>query len=159
MELQLLGPIEVRLGDRKLQLGARKQRALLAMLGLHVNTAVSTDRLVEGLWGEEPPPSAAKMVQLYVSQLRRVLDDNGASIVTHGRGYELRLQSDWVDAALAAQGAEAAALWASIDRRLTDLAPAVPLTTRRSVILVSERVGNVQHHPLYFTLLDQLWVR
>jgi DNA-binding SARP family transcriptional activator len=67
MELQLLGPIEVRLGDRKLQLGARKQRALLAMLGLHVNTAVSTDRLVEGLWGEEPPPSAAKMVQLYVS--------------------------------------------------------------------------------------------
>jgi DNA-binding SARP family transcriptional activator len=117
MELQLLGPIEVRLGDRKLQLGARKQRALLAMLGLHVNSAVSTDRLVGGLWGEEPPPSAAKMVQLYVSQLRRALDDNGASIVTHGRGYELRLQSDWVDASRfermvdEAQPREALALW------------------------------------------------
>jgi hypothetical protein len=159
MELQLLGPIEVRLGDRKLQLGARKQRALLAMLGLHVNGAVSTDRWSRGYGARSRRRAPPRWCSSTCPQLRRVLDDNGASIVTHGRGYELRLQSDWVDAALAAQGAGAAALWASIDRRLTDLAPAVPLTTRRSVILVSERVGNVQHHPLYFTLLDQLWVR
>ena len=51
MELHLLGPIEARLGDRRLHLGARKQRAVLAMLGLEVNRTVSSDRLVEGLWG------------------------------------------------------------------------------------------------------------
>src|SRR5215207_2536666 len=117
MHLQLLGPIEARLDDRPLQLGAPKQRALLAMLALHVNRAVSTDRLAEGLWGEEPPASAAKMVQLYVSQLRRALDGDGAAIVTHGRGYELRLEPDRVDAARferlvdARQPRSALALW------------------------------------------------
>jgi len=68
MELHLLGPIEARLGDRWLNLGARKQRAVLAMLGLEVNRTVSSDRLAEGLWGAELPPSAPKMVQLYVQQ-------------------------------------------------------------------------------------------
>ena len=46
-----------------------------------------------------------------------------------------------------------------MDRRVTDLAPAVPLTNRRSAELVSARVGNVQHHVRGITLLDQLWVR
>ena len=54
--------------------------------------------------------------------------------------------------------AEAAA-WAAADRRVVDLAAAVPLTDRRSVVLVSERAGNVKTHFLYFTLLDQMWVR
>src|SRR5215213_1596143 len=88
MDLQLLGPIEARFGDRTVVLGARKQRAVLAMLGLEANRTVSADRLAEGLWGEEPPSSAPKMVQLYVSHLRRTLEGNGARIVTHGRGYE-----------------------------------------------------------------------
>ena len=66
---------------------------------LEANRTVSADRLAEGLWGEEPPSSAPKMVQLYVSQLRRLLDGNGATIVTHGRGYELRLPADAVDVA------------------------------------------------------------
>jgi YVTN family beta-propeller protein len=99
MDLQLLGPIEARLGDRSVVLGARKQRAVLAMLGLEANRTVSAGRLAEGLWGEEPPASAPKMVQLYVSQLRRLLDGNGATIVTHGRDYELRIPSDAVDVA------------------------------------------------------------
>jgi DNA-binding SARP family transcriptional activator len=99
MDLCLLGPTEARLGDRTLALGAHKQRALLAMLALHANRTVSTERLVEGLWGEEPPPSASKMVQHYVSQLRRVLQGEGAEIVTHGRGYELCLPRDDIDAA------------------------------------------------------------
>ena len=54
---------------------ATKQRAVLAMLALNANRALSVDRLVEGLWGEHPPASAAKMVQLYVSQLRKLLGD------------------------------------------------------------------------------------
>jgi DNA-binding SARP family transcriptional activator/ABC-type transport system substrate-binding protein len=99
MDLRLLGSIEACLGDRTIGLGARKQRALLAMLGLEANRTVSAERLAEGLWGEEPPPSAPKMVQLYVSQLRRLLENNGATIVTHGRGYELRIPADAVDVA------------------------------------------------------------
>ena len=51
------------------------------------------------------------------------------------------------------------AAWAAADRRVVDLAPAVPLTTRRSAVLVSERVGNVRTHQQLFTLLDQMWVR
>ena len=61
----------MRLDDRPIELGPRKQRAVLAMLALEVGRTVSADRLVDGLWGEEPPPSAPKMVQLYVSHLRR----------------------------------------------------------------------------------------
>ena len=100
MDLRLLGPVEARVDGRPVALGAPKQRAVLAMLALHVDRTVSADRLVEGLWGEEPPPSAAKMVQLYVSQLRRLLDGNGAQIVTRGRGYELQLADGEVDATL-----------------------------------------------------------
>jgi YVTN family beta-propeller protein len=87
------------------------------MLALHANRTVSIDRLAEGLWGEEPPSSAPKMVQLYVSQLRRVLQGEGAAIITHGRGYELCLTDDDVDAArferLVNEGRprEALALW------------------------------------------------
>ena len=54
-------------------LGGTKQRALLAMLALDANRAVSVDRLIEGLWGEEPPPTAVKMLQGYISQLRKLL--------------------------------------------------------------------------------------
>jgi YVTN family beta-propeller protein len=68
------------------------------MLALHPNAPVPADRLMEGLWGEEQPASAPKMVQLYVSQLRKLLDADAAQIVTRGRGYELRVPADAVDA-------------------------------------------------------------
>ena len=68
------------------------------MLALRPNETVSVDRLVDGLWAEEPPATAPKMVQLYVSQLRRLFVGHDAEIVTHGRGYELRLPADCVDA-------------------------------------------------------------
>jgi DNA-binding SARP family transcriptional activator len=99
MELHLLGPIEATVDGRRIALGATKQRAVLAMLALPPNRTVSVDRLIDGLWGEEAPDSAAKMVQLYVSQLRKLLAGNGAEIVTHGRGYELRLAPTAVDVA------------------------------------------------------------
>jgi YVTN family beta-propeller protein len=98
VDLLLLGPVEARFDGRLIALGAPKQRAVLAMLALRVGHTVSADRLAEGLWGEHPPPSAPKMVQLYVSHLRRLLGGNGAEIVTHGRGYELRLSDGAVDA-------------------------------------------------------------
>ena len=99
MQLRVLGPVEASADHRSLPLGGAKQRSVLAMLGLDANRTVSADRLIEGLWGEDAPPSAAKMVQNYVWRLRSVLgDDSGAEILTRGRGYELRIDPDAVDA-------------------------------------------------------------
>jgi class 3 adenylate cyclase len=98
MEVRLLGPVEAGVDGRRLVLGGAKQRAVFAMLSLRANTAVSIDQLVEGLWGEPPPQSAPKMVQGYVSQLRKLLTGHAATIVTRGRGYELRLPEGSVDA-------------------------------------------------------------
>jgi YVTN family beta-propeller protein len=117
MDLYLLGPIEARHDGRSIALGAHKQRAVLAMLALRVGRTVPTDRLVDGLWGERAPPSAHKMVQLYVSHLRRVLAGTGATIVTRGRGYELRVPDGVVDTARfealleAGRAREALGLW------------------------------------------------
>ena len=71
------------------------------MLALKPGRTVAADHLAEGLWGDESPPSGAKMVQLYVSHLRRLLGDNGVRIVTHGRGYELQMTDGEVDVLLA----------------------------------------------------------
>jgi ABC-type transport system substrate-binding protein/DNA-binding SARP family transcriptional activator len=117
VDVRLLGPLEVRLGDGPIELGPRKQRAVLAMLALEPGRTVSADRLAEGLWGDRLPPSAAKMVQLYVSHLRRVLDGDGVRIVTRGRGYELQLADGEIDAVRAerlleeSRPREALALW------------------------------------------------
>ena len=70
------------------------------MLALRANRTVAADELIDGLWAEHPPASAAKNLQSYVSQLRKALasDGAGASIVTRGRGYELRVAEEAVDA-------------------------------------------------------------
>ena len=99
MHIRVLGHLEASVDDRPVALGGAKQRAVLAMLGLEANRAVTADRLIEGLWGERAPPSAAKMVQNYVWRLRKLLDDDGgAVIVTRGRAYELRIDREQVDA-------------------------------------------------------------
>ena len=95
--------------DRPLLLGGPKQRALLAVLLLPRGEVVSTDRLIDELWGERPPASAAKTVQVYISNLRKALGDG--LLVTRGRGYMLeaergQLDVDRVDA-LATGGREA----------------------------------------------------
>jgi WD40 repeat protein/DNA-binding SARP family transcriptional activator len=119
MQISVLGPVEVTVGGRPVEVGAGKPRALLALLALHEGSTLTTDRLVADLWGEAPPPTAPKMVQLCVSQLRKTLPngDGAAAIVTRGRGYELRLGTDELDARcferLVAEGRprEALALW------------------------------------------------
>ena len=73
MDVRLLGPFEAYADGRPLPLGGRKQRALLALLALHGGRTLSTAWLVEELWGEDAPETAAKMVQIYVSQLRKAL--------------------------------------------------------------------------------------
>src|SRR5262245_26116922 len=74
VEYAILAPREVRDGDRVRPLGARQQRALLALLLLHANEALTRDRLIDELWGEEPPRTAAKALQGHVSTLRRLLE-------------------------------------------------------------------------------------
>src|ERR1700729_11550 len=97
MDFRILGPLEVCDGDRTIRLGAQKQRALLAGLLLHPNELVSTDQLIDDLWGERPPPTALTSLRAYVSRLRKALDDSGDGpttrsegvLVTRGRGYSL----------------------------------------------------------------------
>ncbi|HXY72904.1 MAG TPA: BTAD domain-containing putative transcriptional regulator [Actinomycetota bacterium] len=99
MEFLLLGPVEVRDGERLLPIGGAKQRALLADLLLHTGDVVSTDRLIDDLWGSEPPPTAPKMVQVFVSRLRAALEVDGAGrvLVTAPPGYLMRVEDAQLD--------------------------------------------------------------
>jgi DNA-binding SARP family transcriptional activator len=111
--------VEASVDGHPVAIGAGKPRALFAMLALRAGSTVSSDRLIEGLWGESPPATASKMVQLHVSQLRKALavSGNGAEIFTRGHGYELRVAQEVVDTQrferLVARGMprEALALW------------------------------------------------
>src|SRR3954454_1362400 len=95
IEYRVLGPLEVREGDRPLPLGGAKQRALLALLLLNANRVVSRERLIDELWGDEPPETAVTMVQVYVSRLRKVLGTG--SLVTRSPGYLLEVGADELD--------------------------------------------------------------
>ena len=70
-EFLILGPLEARLDGRPVVLRGAKQRALLAALLLYPGQVLSVERLIDDLWGEAPPQSAANALQVYVSQLRR----------------------------------------------------------------------------------------
>ena len=91
----MLGPLEVTSEDATLELGGPKQRALLALLLFDAGRAVSTDRLIEALWGEQPPRTAATSLQNFVSQLRKVLGPD--RIVTKPPGYLIRIDSSELD--------------------------------------------------------------
>jgi DNA-binding SARP family transcriptional activator len=97
-EFRILGPLEVLENDRPIPLGGARQRALLAILLTRANEVVSTDRLIDDLWGEAPPRTALNTLQYYVSQLRKLL---GADrIVTRPPGYAVRIEPDELDLAL-----------------------------------------------------------
>jgi DNA-binding SARP family transcriptional activator/streptogramin lyase len=95
LEFRILGPFEVVADDRSVPLGGNKQRALLAVLLLHRGEVVSSDRLIDELWGERAPATATKTLQVYVSNLRKVLGDG--LLTTRGRGYEFAPAADQVD--------------------------------------------------------------
>jgi LacI family transcriptional regulator len=85
VEFRILGPLQVWHDGCQLDLGPAQQRAVLALLLLHRGAIASADRLVDDLWGDRPPASAVKILQNYISQLRRVLP--AETIVTHDSGY------------------------------------------------------------------------
>ena len=95
VEVRLLGPLEVDVDGRILDVRRQKQRALLALLALRAGEVVPTDRLVDELWGEEPPKAAVGSLQNFVSELRKML---GAEVlVTRSPGYLLAIPRDAVD--------------------------------------------------------------
>jgi DNA-binding SARP family transcriptional activator len=92
----ILGPLEVRDGEAEFALRGGQQRKLLAILLLHNGEAVSSDRLIDELWNGNPPETAAKALQGYVSSLRKQL---GAEAVdTVGSGYRLTVAAEHIDA-------------------------------------------------------------
>jgi len=95
VEFRILGPLAVVDDDRELDLGAPKQRALLALLVLHRNEPVASDVLVDLLWAGQPPSAARKSLQIYVSGLRRVL--GRARVETRGRSYLLHINDGELD--------------------------------------------------------------
>jgi DNA-binding SARP family transcriptional activator/streptogramin lyase len=99
LEFGVLGPLEVRSGGRALPLGGPKQRALLAVLLLHANEAVSRDRLVDGVWGESPPATIGAVLNVYLSRLRKLLGEEGSGValLTQPHGYTLRIDPEQLD--------------------------------------------------------------
>ncbi len=106
METRILGPLEVLVEGRRVEIKGGKQRELLAILLIHANDIVSPDRLIEGLWGDTPPASALKTLQAYVSRLRGTLDTASGALETHGHGYRFRVEPGQLDAELFRSGLE-----------------------------------------------------
>ncbi len=99
LDLSILGPFEVRV-DRgeAVALGGLRQRALLALLILHAGEVVASDRLIDELWGETPPPTALHTIQVFVSRLRGALGDASERLVTRPPGYVFKVELDELDA-------------------------------------------------------------
>jgi DNA-binding SARP family transcriptional activator len=104
MDVQILGPLRVLRDGVEVDLGRPKQRLLLAVLVAAGGDTVSVDRLVDELWGDEPPPRVASSVQAYVSKLRNALEPDRPAraapriLVTRAPGYALDLPPDRLDA-------------------------------------------------------------
>lgn len=102
MQFRVLGPVEVAVGQARLALGSVRQRTILAVL-LCAGEAVSSDRLIDAVWGTRPPAAATATLRSHISQLRRRLDrvesGGGSSIVTADGGYGLELDGHELDAA------------------------------------------------------------
>jgi DNA-binding SARP family transcriptional activator len=122
LEFRLLGSLEVRRGGTLVSVGGPKQRAVLAILLLHANHVVATERLADKLWAGEPPPSATVTLQSHISGLRRALGagaDDGGFIVTRPPGYVIEVDPGQLDVtrfeAEMARGQEALAVtdWAA----------------------------------------------
>ncbi len=100
VEIRVLGPLEVRVDGIEVTVGGRRPRALLGVLAISAGSAVSTDRLAELLWGEDPPASVTNALQVYASNLRRAITPEGSPslLVSQSGGYCLRVPAEAVDA-------------------------------------------------------------
>ena len=105
MRVGILGAAEARLDGAAVDLGTRKQRALLAALAMRRGQPVGQDALVDMLWGEAPPTAVTATLQGYVARLRRALEPDrpprapSEVLVTQQAGYALNLEAENLDAA------------------------------------------------------------
>jgi DNA-binding SARP family transcriptional activator/ABC-type branched-subunit amino acid transport system substrate-binding protein len=134
MEFRILGPLEVVEHGSRLEVGRGKERSVLAILLLHANEVISSERLIDYLWADEPPATAAKSVQVYVSRLRKALASAGSGgspngvLLTRGGGYTLRVEPGQFDAESFEQGVTQA------ERSLAAGAPEEASETLRRVL-------------------------
>jgi DNA-binding SARP family transcriptional activator len=130
-DFRILGPLEVVDETGPLLIGGLKQRAVLALLLLEAPTAVSTDRLIDALWSEQPPRTAATSLQNFISQLRKTLGPD--VLVTKPPGYALAIRPEQVDLTrfrrlvATARAATEAARRAALMREALDLWRGTPL--------------------------------
>src|SRR6202167_3071228 len=112
--VRLLGPVRAWLGDRELELGGPQRQAVLGLLAVRANQAVSRSELIDGIWGEDPPPSAVNALHVHVAGLRRALEPSrpsrapGKFLLAAGPGYSLRLEPGQLDAQVFGQYLDAA---------------------------------------------------
>jgi predicted ATPase/DNA-binding SARP family transcriptional activator len=102
MEVLLLGPLEVRDQGRALNVPGNRPRELLALLALNAGRVVSAERLIELLWGDEVPPTAANALQVHISALRKVLEPSGPPfrwLISDRSSYVLRIKPEQIDCA------------------------------------------------------------
>jgi DNA-binding SARP family transcriptional activator len=125
MEFRLLGPLEVESDGRAITIGPAKERALLALLLLARGRPVATGRLIDALWADDPPETAAKSVQVYVAHLRKALGTE--RIRTRERGYELALEPGETDVERFEQHVGRARASASPRETLAELSAALDL--------------------------------
>src|SRR5215831_10295395 len=103
LQLKVLGPVEAWRGGAQIGLGESRQRAVLGLLALNPDVAVHRETLIDAVWGEDPPETAAQLVQAYVSRLRRMLDpersprDPRGLLVSAGTSYRLQVSADQLD--------------------------------------------------------------
>lgn len=97
MDFRILGPLEVDEGGRAIPVVGGRQRALLAILLIHANEPVSTDELIDELWGEGAPASPRKGLQVQVSRLRKALGDSSTRLATQPNGYLLHVEPGELD--------------------------------------------------------------
>jgi len=138
VEFRILGPLEVVDDGRPVSIRRGKEQALLVYLLIHANQIVPSARLIDGLWGERPPPTASKILQNAVSHLRKQLGDG--RLLTRDSGYLLRVEEGELDVQrferLAKEGRseEALALWRGT--------PLLGLTEERFVDDARRRLKN-----------------
>ena len=102
LEFGILGPVEVARNGKAVKIRAPKQRAVLALLLLDANHVVSVDALIDGLWCDDPPPTATAALQVHVAKLRQALgsggpDDAASLIVTRAPGYAIEIEPGALD--------------------------------------------------------------
>jgi DNA-binding SARP family transcriptional activator len=99
VKFRILGPLEITAGTERLELGGSRQQIVVATLLINANRFVTTDRLLEAIYGEDPPSTSRAQVQISISSLRRQLASRSSDeiISTHGRGYVIRVASGDLD--------------------------------------------------------------